>query len=307
LYRMKFVPRLVLCVLFALTLSHRSEAQTATATLRGRVHDPQGAPVAAAVVTITAPKTGQTRRVVTEPDGSFVASNLAPGTVDVAVAAQGFGEAKREGVAVEVGQTASIAVELPLETVRVNVNVEGGIGLAAVDTSRSVVDTVIPAALIDVLPLNGRNFLELSLLVPGNAPAPNFDPTKSNTVAISSAGQLGRGGNITIDGADNNDDVVGGPLMNVTQESVQEFQIATNRFTAETGGALRHSSRAIAGGSRCLPHTTGPPAPGRRSIGSRSREHSGGRWRQPRSGSAPPNTGTRMARRSWDRATSHGG
>jgi carboxypeptidase family protein/TonB-dependent receptor-like protein len=239
---MNSVSRFALAIVLALTLPAGVGAQTASATLRGRVYDAQHAAVPAAVVTVSVRDTGQTRTVTTDADGTFVAPSLPPGVVDVSVAAPGFREAKREGVTLEVGQTASLVVELSLENVRVNVNVEGGIDLTAVDTSRSVVDTVIPAALIDVLPLNGRNFLELSLLVPGNTPAPNFDPTKSNTVAISSAGQLGRGGNITIDGADNNDDVVGGPLMNVTEESVQEFQIATNRFTAETG---RSASSAI--------------------------------------------------------------
>jgi outer membrane receptor protein involved in Fe transport len=207
--------------------------QANTATIRGRVHDAQGASIASATVTVSGRDTGLSRTVQAASDGTFVIASLPPATIDLTVSAGGFATTKRSGVVLEVGQTASVDVELSVGGVQERVEVAAS--AAAVDTTRSTVDAVISSTAIEALPLNGRNFLELALLVPGNAPAPNFDPTKSNTVVISSAGQLGRGGNITIDGADNNDDVVGGPLQNVTQESVQEFQIATNRFTAESG------------------------------------------------------------------------
>ena len=147
--------------------------------------------------------------------------------------ASGFGDATHGNIVLEVGQAVTVDVSLAVAGVRERVDVAST--TTGVDTTRSVVDAVIPSSAIEALPLNGRNFLELAFLVPGNSPAPNFDPTKSNSVVVSSAGQIGRGGNIMIDGADNNDDVVGGPLQNVTQESVQEFQIATNRYTAESG------------------------------------------------------------------------
>ena len=220
-------------VLAALLHVGLAYGQAATATIRGLVRDSQGRPVPSATVTVVGRGTGLSRVVPTGEDGAFVVANLPPIVVDLRVTASGFGDATHGNIVLEVGQAVTVDITLAVAGVREQVDVAAT--TTGVDTTRSVVDAVIPAAAIEALPLNGRNFLELALLVPGNAPAPNFDPTKTNTVVISSAGQLGRGGNVTIDGADNNDDVVGGPLQNVTQESVQEFQIATNRFSAETG------------------------------------------------------------------------
>ncbi|HWS90433.1 MAG TPA: TonB-dependent receptor [Pyrinomonadaceae bacterium] len=226
-----------LAVCAALLLSAPPAAarqQSASASLRGVVTDPNGAVVVGAIVRATNVATRAARETRTNDEGAYTLSNLPPGDYEVRVEAKGFvSETSESPVALRVGQTVTLDVPLQVGSIGEVVNLVGYVPL--VDTQTSKVDRVIDGREIENLPLNGRNFLELSLLTPGNAPAPNFDPTKTNTVVISSAGQFGRGGSVTVDGADTNDDVVGGAVQNVSQDAVQEFQIATNRFDARLG------------------------------------------------------------------------
>jgi hypothetical protein len=208
--------------------------QAANATLSGTISDPLGAVIAGAKITATQLATGIKRDTVTNDHGLYVFSNMAPGDYELRIEVKGFATKVSKAVPLNVGQTvtfnASLDVAAQTETVD-----EISYSPLQVDNTNSVIDGVIQSREVQSLPLNGRNFLELALLIPGNSPAPNFDPTKTNTVVISSAGQLGRGGNVTIDGADTNDDVVGGSIQNISQDAIQEFQIATNRFSAQLG------------------------------------------------------------------------
>jgi len=211
-----------------------SAQQLAAATLRGVVKDPHGAVIVGAAVKATSVATGAVREAKTNDEGAYIFASLAPGEYEVRVVAPGFKNLLATGLKLQVGQ--SLEIDYSLEVGEIN-DAPGDIYAPApvVNTASSVVENVISEREIESLPLNGRNFLELALLAPGNAPAPNFDPTKTNTVVISSAGQFGRGGSVTVDGADINDDVVGGAVQNISQDAVQEFQIATNRFDARLG------------------------------------------------------------------------
>jgi outer membrane receptor protein involved in Fe transport len=213
-----------------------AQAQQSTATVSGRVYDPNGAVITGARVAITQKSTGLQRRAETNSEGLYVLTNLPAGEYEVRVDAAGFAQHVSWSVVLRVGQSATLDITIgpsgPETTITLDERLDSE---TTVNTTSSVVENVVTTREIENLPLNGRNFLELALLVPGNSPAPNFDPTKTNTVVISSVGQLGRGGNITVDGADNNDDTVGGMLQNISQDAVQEFQIATNRFSAELG------------------------------------------------------------------------
>ena len=223
----------VIC-LFPAWISSINAQQAATATLSGRVLDPNEAVVTGAPVTALQKATGVVRSTNTNGEGVFVLTNLPAGEYEVKIQAAGF-LPKQLNVILQVGQNETLNSTLSIPSPRVDTQMIETDRLAAVSTEASVVDGVVSKQEIEGLPLNGRNFLELALLIPGNSPAPNFDPTKSNTVVISSAGQLGRGGNVTVDGADDNDDVVGGQVQNISQDAVQEFQIATNRFSAQLG------------------------------------------------------------------------
>jgi hypothetical protein len=205
-----------------------------TGVIRGTVSDPQSAVVHGAQVTAIQETTGLQRSTATANAGLFALNDLAPGDYQIKVIAAGFADYQAR-VHLEVGQQASLNIRLSVQKQQTVINIEDTDALAQVNTVSSVVDGVVSSEQIDNLPLNGRNFLELALLMPGNTIAPNFDPTKTDTVVISSAGQLGRGGNVSIDGMDDNDDVVGGMLLNVPEDAVQEFQVATNRFSAEFG------------------------------------------------------------------------
>jgi outer membrane receptor protein involved in Fe transport len=216
-------------------LSTAALAQQPAATLNGVVTDQNGAVIQGVTVTATSKSTNIPRTATTNDEGVYVITSLPVGEYGVKFAAQNFKETIYETVVLNVGQTVTSNATLSVGEVR-EVVLDGYNRIEAkVDTQTSKVDAVINDKEIENLPLNGRNFLELALLTPGSAIAPNFDPTKTNTVVISSAGGLGRGGNVMIDGTDNNDDVVGGSLINLPQDAVQEFQVATNRFSAEYG------------------------------------------------------------------------
>ena len=157
--------------------------QAARATLTGTVTDPHGAVVAGVKITATLKAAGIRRETVSNGEGVYVLSDLAPGGYELRGEAKGFAAYLVTEIALNVGQ--SLTINMPLQIGAIDTPiVDDFANYTRVDTTASAVQGVIDRRAVESLPLNGRNFLELALLVPGNAPAPNFDPTKTNAVVI---------------------------------------------------------------------------------------------------------------------------
>src|SRR6185295_12129121 len=93
----------------------------------------------------------------------------------------------------------------------------------------------IPPREVQDLPLNGRDLGNLAFLAPGVKPVDSYDPTKRRISVFGINGSSGRNVNVTVNGIDNKDNTVGGPVMQFPLEAIQEFVISTQRFSAVNG------------------------------------------------------------------------
>ena len=213
---------------------------TATANLQGTVVDKSEAVLSGAQVTITSKATGETHSAKTNSTGEYRFDLLPVGIYSVKVSATGFGAAEAKEVELMVGRTSTQNFTLNPGSTSETVEVTATAPL--VDESKTDVSTNITPQQIQDLPLIGRDIADLAYLAPGVKAADSYDPTKNRYAILSVNGDGGRNVNVTVNGVDNKDNTVGGPVMQLPAEAVQEFQISTQRFSAVNG---RSSGAAI--------------------------------------------------------------
>jgi len=218
-------------------------AQNPNGTLRGEVQDASAARVAGARVVVQSAGSSITREATANERGEFRIEGLLPGFYGVTVTAKGFARATAD-VDVAVSVVRDIAVTLKPQNARETVNVQGNassITTQSIDTASAVHGGVIGSQDLESLPLPARSFANIAYLVPGTEPVEPSDPTKARITAVSTGGSSGLNNELSVDGADNSDDWIGGFLQNFSPDAIQEFAVRTANEDADTGGTTAGS------------------------------------------------------------------
>ena len=216
--------------------------QTTTAIISGTVVDETGGVLPGVEVSVTNVETGITRDSVSDDEGRYRVPQLPPGDYEVSGSLTGFQTIVRSGITLTVGRHAQVELALRVGEISERVTVTGEAAL--VETTTSAMSGLVDEQQIRDLPLNGRNFLQLTLLEPGVVHA-----RSSSTNSAVNGGGL----KMSIHGArmDYNSFVMDGTtIQSINQqavggasgdamgvETIQEFQVLTSNFSAEFGGA----------------------------------------------------------------------
>ena len=223
----------------ALVISTGAEAQETSATLAGTILDSTKAALPGATVTIRQIETGTRRVVVTDDQGRFQAPALEPGTYGMTVELAGFQTVVREGLVLNVGQRAVVNISMQVGQIGEKIVVTGATPL--VETTRSGLTALVEERQIRDLPLNGRDFSQLTLLQPGIVASVTTDRTLDRGMGtqVSVAGARPNQISYVLDGSDVNfqgnqsPGSAAGGLLGV--DTVREFQVLVNNYSAEYG------------------------------------------------------------------------
>lgn len=210
------------------------------AALSGHVTDPSGAVVAGAEVRVRSADRNQVWEVRTDTRGRFSLLYLPPGAYDVTVAAAGF-LTRELTVTLTVGQALDLPIAMSVAGISDAVQVTADVPVIEVRRTQSS-DTIRPAE-VDALPLNGRNYLDLALLVPGVSRTVQRNTERfAETSAVpgtglSVSGQRNLNNTFIVDGLSANDDAAGLAGTYFAQDVIREFQVVTAGGIAEFGRA----------------------------------------------------------------------
>ncbi|MBI3695041.1 MAG: TonB-dependent receptor, partial [Acidobacteria bacterium] len=228
-------------VLAYLTLGNGARAQSVTATLVGTVFDASNAAVPQVRISLTNKGTNVMRTVVGNEQGNYIIPNLAPGFYRLVTEHEGFRRTVVGEFELLVNQTARVDVVLQVGTVAETVEVTAIAPL--VESETSSVGQVVQRNFISDLPLKGRAVFELALLSPATVPTNPSSyiasvrpmPGGVSVPAFSAAGGRDNNNGYLVDGVDAMDPIYMTPSMYPSMDSIQEFKVQTNSYSAEFG------------------------------------------------------------------------
>src|SRR5688572_25778192 len=225
---LKHVSLLVLVLLAGTGVE--SSAQGFKATIVGTVVDTTGGVLPGVTVTVVSEGTGQTATTITSSEGTFSLLQLPPGRYVLTVELNGFRKFVQSGIVLETDQVRRVAATLEVGDIAEAVTVAAPVAFLNTDTSNK--GEVITARQLEDLPLNGRNYAELALLVPGMYRRPADDDQGEG---LSTSGTRTDASNFILDGVVNRSDRNAGSGVNAGVDAIREFNVQTSTYSAEFG------------------------------------------------------------------------
>ena len=228
---------LALTLLLCAVCSIAAFAQS-TATLQGIVKDPSGALVPGAQISAREMATGLTRQTRANADGYYSLPNLPVGTYNVTVTRTGFKTKVLHGLVLRVDQTAEVDVRMEVGQVSQQITIQGSAPM--VETSTTSVGGVVENKQITSMPLNGRHFLQLGLLIPGVSEPQQGSTQKQwgsqgGDIGFSVSGQRDSYNNFSLDGVNVMDTNYNTVTVSPSVDAVQEFKIVADGYSAKWG------------------------------------------------------------------------